>query len=211
MLKNEKIIKIHPVPKRFVVTWMLGSRCNYDCMYCPAELHDKTSISLSLVEMQTAWKNIYNKTHKQGLEYKISFTGGELTANKNFLPLLEWLRTNYPEVVQIITTTNGSASLGYYKKLSQHVEGLSFSTHSEFFDEQKFFDKAVAVHQLMAANNKMLHVNIMNEYWNQDRILLYKEFLEKHKVNYSVNEIDYSKQVRTIYLKQGTYNLGTSS
>ena len=25
------------------VEWNLGKRCNYDCTYCPAEIHDNTS------------------------------------------------------------------------------------------------------------------------------------------------------------------------
>ena len=139
---NDPIIRVTPVPDYFNITWMLGSRCNYDCMYCPTELHDMTSRPHDLKTMQQVWKNLYEKTKDKNLLYKISFTGGEVTANKNFLPLIEWLRATYQNISMILITTNGSASLRYYTKLAKSIESISFSTHSEFMNEQDFFDKA---------------------------------------------------------------------
>ena len=53
------IISIRPTEEVFSITWMIGRRCNYDCMYCPTELHDKVSKHHELVKLQEAWKNIY--------------------------------------------------------------------------------------------------------------------------------------------------------
>jgi MoaA/NifB/PqqE/SkfB family radical SAM enzyme len=130
-----KIIKIEPIPKYYSITWMLGAFCNYDCMYCPRELHDATSRPHDLDTMQTVWRNIYEKTKHLGLKYKVSFTGGEVTANKNFLSLVEWLRNTYDDIAMIVITTNGSASANYYSNLAKVVESISFSTHSEFMNE----------------------------------------------------------------------------
>ena len=113
-----KIIRVEPEPKHFTLGWMLGARCNYECMYCPADLHDTTSKPHDLVTMQQVWTNIYEKTKHKQLPYKISFSGGEVTANKNFLPLIQWLRREFPEIDMIMLTTNGSASLNYYRKLA---------------------------------------------------------------------------------------------
>jgi MoaA/NifB/PqqE/SkfB family radical SAM enzyme len=203
----EQIISVRPVPEYFSLTWMLGSRCNYDCMYCPSELHDMTSQPHDLETMQQVWKNIYAKTQHKDLSYKISFTGGEVTANKNFLPLIKWLRNNYPEIAMILLTTNGSASQRYYEDLSEHVESISFSTHSEFMDEQRFFNTVLAVNQLMPRPKKSVNVNIMDEYWNQDRISIYKTWLDRHNISYSVNTINYEQAVRTNILQQGKINL----
>lgn len=202
-----KIIQVEPVPEYFSITWMLGSRCNYDCMYCPAELHDNTSTPHSLETMQEVWRNIYNQTKHKNLPYKVSFTGGEVTANKNFLPLVQWMRSNYPEVAMILMTTNGSASLNHYKKLAECVEAISFSTHSEFINEQEFFDKVEAINAVMTRPEKSVHVNIMDEYWNAERIELYKKRLDKNNVSYSVNKIDYSKKTRDTIVTQGIFNL----
>lgn len=203
----DKIIKVEPVPKYFSISWMLGSLCNYDCMYCPAEYHDSTSLPHDLQTLQTAWKNIHAKTQHLDLLYKITFTGGEVTANKNFLPLLQWLRHEYNDIAIIGITTNGSASLNYYTKLSKVVEYISFSTHSEFMDEQKFFNKALALHKIMQGPQKSFHVNVMDEYWNQSRKEIYIQWLAQHGISYTVNEIDYSAKIRTFFKKQGKANL----
>ena len=203
----EKIISVNPIPEYFSLTWMLGSRCNYDCMYCPVELHDSTSRPHDLETMQQTWKNIHSQTQHKNLSYKISFTGGEVTANKNFLPLVKWLRNNYSCIAMILLTTNGSASEQYYKNLSEHVESISFSTHSEFMDEQRFFDNVLSTDKIMIRPKKSVHVNIMDEHWNQERIELYKKLLEAHRISYTVNSIDYDKSTRTFTLNQGKQNL----
>jgi hypothetical protein len=176
-------------------------------MYCPSELHDKTSRHPDLEKLKTAWQSLYQKTKDQQLPYKISFTGGEVTANKSFLPLVEYLSAGEFDIGQLIVTTNGSASLTYYKKLARLVDAISFSTHSEFIDEKTFFDKVSTINSIMIRPTKSFHLNIMNEFWNQNRIELYKSWCETHNVSYSINTIDYSSQTRATPTLQGTYNL----
>ena len=129
------------------------------------------------------------------MKYKISITGGEPTANKSFLPFLKWLRDNFSSVAQVIVTSNGSASLNYYLKLCDQIESLSLSTHSEYMNEQEFFVKCKELNKVLVNPEKSFHVNIMNEYWNQERIALYKNFLKQNNINYTVNEIDYSFKI----------------
>lgn len=203
----DPIVRVTPVPEYFSLTWMLGSRCNYDCMYCPTDVHDMTSRPHDLETMQQAWRNIHNNTQHKNLPYKISFTGGEVTANKNFLPLVKWLRDTYADIAMILLTTNGSASRQYYEKLAGVVDSISFSTHSEFMNEQKFFDTVVAVDRIMLRPQKSVHVNIMNEHWNQDRIELYKKWLDQRNISYTVDQINYTKATRTYVLTQGVKNL----
>ena len=176
-------------------------------MYCPTNLHDNTSVPHDLESMQRAWQNIHNKSKHLDLKYKISITGGEVTANRNFLPFIQWLRSSYSEIQEIHITTNGSASFNYYKNLSQVVESICFSTHSEFINENDFFQKAIAIDKLMVRPAKSFHVNVMNEYWNQDRIVLYKNLLEKNSISYSVNEINYDLKTRDFVKTEGNLNL----
>lgn len=200
------IVKIDPIPKYFSITWMLGSRCNYECMYCPSELNDKTSQHHDIDTLKSLFQQILQKTKHQGLGYKISFTGGEVTTNKNFLPFLEWIKT-LPHQTKFFLTTNGSASLNFYKRLAKVVDGITFSTHSEFIDEKKFFTIVRDLNKIMTRPEKSLHVNIMDEYWNQDRIKLYENFCKDHVISYSINRIDYRSQTRTEVLKKGQYNI----
>ena len=207
MLREPTIIKVVPTVKSISLTWMIGARCNYDCMYCPAELHDMTSSHPNLEKLKNVWNSFYQKTYKQNLPYKISFTGGEVTANKSFLPLIKYLQTGNFNIGQIFVTTNGSASLRYYQQLAQLVSGISFSTHSEFIKEQEFFTKVSAINQLMIRPQRSFHVNVMDEFWNTTRIKLYTKWLTEQNISYSVNEINYIDQTRAYPILQGTYNL----
>jgi hypothetical protein len=176
-------------------------------MYCPTDLHDDTSTHPNLEKLQTAWQSFYSKSRKAELPYKISFTGGEVTANKSFLPLIQYLRAGDFNLGQLLVTTNGSASEKYYLKLATLVDAISFSTHSEFFNETEFFSKVVAVNHVMIRPKKSVHVNIMNESWNQDRIEIYKNWLTTNNISHSVNVIDYSQQTRSVPILQGKLNL----
>jgi len=200
------IVKVEPVEENISLTWMLGSRCNYDCMYCPTDLHDSTSRYPDLTTLKNAWISFYNKTQHLSLPYKISFSGGEVTANKSFLPLVTWLANEY-QIQQILVTTNGSASERYYLDLANQVTSISFSTHSEFFNEREFFSKVESVNRVMIRPKKSVHVNIMDEWWNQDRVELYKTWLEQRNISCSINVIDYKKQTRSYPIIQGVKNL----
>lgn len=206
MTAQNKIIRIDPIPKYFSITWMLGARCNYECMYCPSEYHDKTSSHHSLDKLKSVWTQIIDQTRDMALEYKISFTGGEVTTNKNFLPFLEWVKT-MPYRTHFFLTTNGSASLNYYKRLVKVLDGITLSTHGEFIDESKFFTVARELNKIMLKPEKSLHVNIMDEYWHQDRMRLYEQFCKDHGISYSVNRIDYNSQTRIEIWKKGRYDI----
>lgn len=185
-----KIIRVEPAIPATSMTWMIGSRCNYACSYCPPELHDDTSAHPDLDQLKQVWQKFYSKTQHVGLTYKISFTGGEVTANRSFLPLIEYLRGNF-NIGQILVTTNGSASTAYYLRLAELVDAITFSTHSEYWNEHKFFETVIAVNKTMIRPEKSCHVNIMDEAWNRANFSRYQELLNRHNVSNSINLITY--------------------
>lgn len=175
-------------------------------MYCSPEYHNDTDAAHSLDQLQQAWVSLHSQVSLRKLKYKIGFSGGEPTVNKNFLPFVKWLRSNYADdITKILVTTNGSANLQYYLALYKYVDNISFSTHSEHMDETKFFDMMVALRNKITPD-KFLHVNIMNEFWNQDRIEYYKKVLTENSISYTVNEIDYSYKTRNIPIFKGKLN-----
>ena len=205
--QESPIVQIDPTESMVSLTWMLGARCNYDCMYCAPEHHNTTSPHPKIEKLLTAWESFYSRVAPLGLPVKLAFTGGEVTANRSFLPLVEHIRNGNYNIGQIVVTTNGSASLNYYKRLAALVDAISFSTHSEFFNEAVFFDKILKINKLMIRPKKSVHVNVMDEPWNTDRTVLYQELLIKNNISYSINKINFSRQIRTYHLQKGVKNL----
>lgn len=206
MSQQHKIIQIAQVEQYFSVTWRLGIRCNYDCMYCSSQWHDNISPHHSLDTLKQSWGSLYEKTNHKNLPYKISFTGGELTTSKHFMPFLSWLRENYDSKIhKILLTTNGSATLKYYLKMYELVDSISFSVHSEHINEREYFSMILELNKAID-KSKYLQVNIMDEFWNQSRIPYYKEFLEKNNINYNVNIINYSHKTRDFPIFNGDLN-----
>ena len=97
--------------------------------------------------------------------------------------------------------------LKYYEKLTNYVDAISFSTHTEFMNEKVFFQKAKVLNSLMVRPTKSFHVNIMDEYWAKERIKLYEKFCIKNQISFSINEIIYNKKTREEVLKNGQNNL----
>ena len=204
-LTDKKIIRVEPTNPAFTVNWNIGIRCNFDCMYCPEMYHNTTDKDLTLVELQTYWKNIVEKTQHIGLKYKLTFTGGEVTINKKFMPFLLWLNENYKDIInECGFTTNGSANKKYYLEAISIdiITFITFSTHSEFFNEQKFFNTVLEVNKkrkqinLQKQTAKRINVNIMDEYWNKDKSKIYQDFLTRKGIDNTKNIIFYEFQTR---------------
>ena len=206
-MSQGRIIQVQPTEQYFSLTWQLGTRCNYDCMYCPERWHDNHSAHHSLETLQAAWQRVFEKTSDLGLLYKISFTGGELTTNRHFLPFVRWLRQNHAaNIFGLLATTNGSASYNYYINMFDHIDNITFSVHSEHIDETKFFDMVIQLHNNLPPL-RHLHVNIMDEPWNQDRIPKYCKLLVQHNISHSVNQIDMKLATRQHPIMQGRLDL----
>jgi molybdenum cofactor biosynthesis enzyme MoaA len=172
-------------------------------MYCPTKWHDSVSKHKTLEDFKVFWQEIYSKSKDRNLNYKISFSGGEATSNKNFLPFVAWLRENYNNKIDsILLTTNGSASYQYYLKSFKLIDNISFSVHSEHIQEQKFFNTILNLKKTIDSD-KFIHVNIMDEFWNQERIKYYCTLLETNNISYNVNKIDYSHNTRETPIFKG--------
>jgi hypothetical protein len=131
----------------FTVSWITTRYCNYSCSYCwpharssvpdkkPTELYLKTMDS---IKAQARANNFTN--------FHFSFSGGEPTANKQFMPLVEhYCNDTEAEYQSIHMTTNLSPGPIWWDKYIHNTKSLqrrsvTASFHAEFADEQKFGD-----------------------------------------------------------------------
>jgi MoaA/NifB/PqqE/SkfB family radical SAM enzyme len=206
------IVSVESLTDYFHITWTIQLRCNYDCMYCGPDRHNVNGEITSLDKLQAYWTQIYEKTKHRNKKYNIQINGGEPTVNKNLIPFLQWLTTEYKEqIVYIGVSSNGSASKNYYLNLLKYVSGLVLSTHTEHMDETKFFDTAIACTKHAVYNKKLFEVNIMDEPWAGENIARFVDTCQKFKINYAIYNIDMSRRSRDYPVFKIKSNVATTA
>lgn len=103
------------------IEWNLGKRCNLDCTYCPAEIHDNFSPHTRLDKLMHTVDKL-----AQLKNARISFTGGEPTVHPAFEKLLDYARS---KIQWLSVTTNGTRTVEFYERIP--VNYIVFSLHFE--------------------------------------------------------------------------------
>jgi len=142
----------------FVVNWCLGSTCNFECSYCPVNLHDgkhkwhDTSNIKDFIQRIKSFhpeKNIY-----------FEFTGGEVTLNKDFIEICKFCTESDVKVGFI---SNGSRTLRWWEENKGYFDTVILSFHSEFANPSHFCEVVKILHE-----NVRVHVNVMMKAENWD-------------------------------------------
>jgi MoaA/NifB/PqqE/SkfB family radical SAM enzyme len=113
------------------IEWNLGKRCNYDCSYCPASIHDNSSPHTNIDVLKATIDQLTSLRKP----IRLSFTGGEPTVHPKFLELIKYAK--YKGVGWISVTTNGTLPYEFYASLP--VDQLVFSLHLEY-DWQRVYN-----------------------------------------------------------------------
>lgn len=113
------------------IEWNLGKRCNYDCSYCPASIHDNSSQHTDIEIL----KATVDKLVTLGKPIRLSFTGGEPCVHPKFAELITYC--NYKGISWISVTTNGTLPYEFYASLN--VDQFVFSLHLEY-DWQRVYN-----------------------------------------------------------------------
>ena len=163
----------------FWIHWNLSKRCNYNCSYCSDALHDMTSPHHSLEYLISVANKI--KKNIPDKKIRIWFTGGEPTANPNFLEFCKYLKEN--EVTHIGLNSNGSRNVKYHTELIKYVNKIQLSSHFEFMDIDKFLEN------LESLPKKNVSLNLMAEPEHWDKVKRLVGFCEQRGINYHLKRI----------------------
>jgi len=137
------------------VYWEITRRCNYDCSYCWSWIHNNTDSHKSLEELMKATHNIENRFTK-GDPVNFIISGGEPTANKDFLNWLRYLNTcNH----HVSLHSNGSRLPEYYREII-HYGDLNLSVHFEFYNRKKFVEVVKAIADEKATKDNCGHLEV---------------------------------------------------
>ena len=136
------------------VEWNLGKRCNYDCSYCPSEIHDNHSPHTNIEILKSA----VDRLVAIDKPIRLSFTGGEPSVHPNFKELVQYAR--HRGVTWISVTTNGTRNADFYNSLP--VDQYVFSMHLEY-DWRRVFNtlKTVAETDIKVLAQIMAHHDCM--------------------------------------------------
>lgn len=118
------------------VEWNLGKRCNYDCSYCPATIHDNHS-SHTDIELL---KSTVDHLSSLGKPVRLSFTGGEPCVHPKFEELVKYAK--HRDISWISVTTNGTRPYKFYASLP--VDQYVFSIHLEY-DWRRVFNTVESI------------------------------------------------------------------
>jgi hypothetical protein len=132
----------------FLFDWLLTLKCNYDCGYCGKGVngniaghdnsrpHPDVDMALKMLEQGLRYVDTYMDIKKPNMRSAIlNIYGGEAV----YHPHIEFLLTKSSELygqykdkwaLTRQLTTNASCGLEKWKKISEHVEYITFSWHS---------------------------------------------------------------------------------
>ena len=155
------------------VMWSIHNKCNYACSYCPDILHNGNTAWLNLLDLKGFIDRIHE--HYVGrLKHKnilFSFTGGEPTLWKDFLPFIEYIHS---KGFLCGLTSNGSVSLQFWERVSTYFNYICLSFHPESATPEKFLRAYKFLHDhpqtVIPTLRIMMHPN--EEMWHKSEVLI---------------------------------------
>jgi len=121
--------------KWLLVDWTLGTVCNYQCSYCPAELHDGRNPfpPASFVLDFAGTLSRHYETHGRGVF--IQFTGGEVSLYAQLPGILADLKQ---KGIRSSIISNGSRGVAFWSRLSELLNAVILTHHIEFANWDRF-------------------------------------------------------------------------
>ena len=148
------------------VEWNLGKRCNYDCSYCPAAIHDNFSPHTDLEIL----KKTVDKLCTLGKPIRLSLTGGEPCVHPHIEQLIRYIKEKN---IWLSITTNGTRKPLWYQM--QQVDQYVFSLHVEYdwptilYTIKSVTENSNGIHTLV---NVMCHQDRMKDVRTAANILM---------------------------------------
>jgi len=168
------------------VEWNIGKRCNLDCAYCPAEIHDNFSPHTDLDVMV----NTIYELEKIGKPIRLSLTGGEPTVHPKIEKIIECAKARLD---WLSITTNGLRPAEWYIK--QPVNQWVFSLHFDNEYDRRVAENIVKYTQLldMEGMSTLFQVNLMAHHEYMDKVRETATLLDSHNIPYVCRRIRWTE------------------
>lgn len=147
-----KLVHANPEHEKiFVVNWCLGNTCNYECSYCPDNLHNGSIKWPETEKIKAFITRVAEQVHPRKLYFE--FTGGEVTLYRDFIEICQHVKQLGAKVAMI---SNGSRTLRWWQENKHYFDHICLSFHPEFGDAEHFIKVVNLLH-----DDVRTHVNIM--------------------------------------------------
>jgi MoaA/NifB/PqqE/SkfB family radical SAM enzyme len=172
------------------VEWNLGKRCNLDCAYCPAEIHDNHSPHTNInILMDTV-----DALAEIGKPIRLSLTGGEPCAHPDIEDLIKYAKL---KLDWLNISTNATRQPGWYA--NQNVDHYMFSLHFEK-DWRRLLKNIQAFKYFNDEQwNVPFMVNIMAHHKYMKEVREAKEELDKDYIKNTVRRIRWTEGDHDIF------------
>jgi MoaA/NifB/PqqE/SkfB family radical SAM enzyme len=163
------------------VEWNLGKRCNYDCSYCPAVIHDNESPHTDLEIL----KRTVDKLATLPKPVRLSLTGGEPCVHPHIEQLIRYIKEKH---MTLSITTNGTRKALWYSM--QNVDQYVFSLHFEYdwenvlYTIKNVFDRSNGMYILV---HVMAHQDRMTE------VRSAVDLLDFHGIPYAIRRVRWTE------------------
>ena len=188
----------HPKNKMsFLIDWLLTLKCNYDCSYCPIGPtgHDNSTKHPPLEKCITMLKQMYQYTDVM-MQYKksqfkdavLNVYGGEALYHPDILKILVETTSIYEQYskqwrLKRRMTTNATASEKKWRSICEHIEGVTFSYHSQGPQKMKTLFKKNIDHVLKIGKEYDIIVCAFPHSQHWQDCLDFLEYCKQNKLN----------------------------
>lgn len=184
-----KITSAWPHRDQVKVEWNLGKRCNYDCAYCPTEIHDNFSPHTDINVLESC----VDKLCQLDKPLRISLTGGEPCVHPDIEDLLEYLKRK--NVYWINITTNGTRGYRWYLDNEMFFNHLVFSLHFEQ-DWYRIFDTILKYYD---ATERDFFVNVMAHHKYMHNVKSVVKKFDEIGVKYAIRRIRWTEGDHNVF------------
>jgi MoaA/NifB/PqqE/SkfB family radical SAM enzyme len=168
------------------VEWNLGKRCNLDCGYCPADIHDNYSPHTNLT---TLLKTI-DTLKKLNKPTRLSLTGGEPCVHPDIEELLDYAKKN---LNWVNVTTNGLRTGKWYA--DRNISHYVFSIHFDNTHWNRALDNIIEFASINEDQEKIpFQVNVMAHHSHMNNVKFAVNKFKNYNIRYVVRRIRWTEQ-----------------
>ena len=184
-----KVTSRWPHQDSIKIEWNLGKRCNYDCSYCPAIIHDNHSPHTDINILEST----VDKLCELGKPLRISLTGGEPCVHPDIEDLLEYFKRK--DISWVNLTTNGTRGYRWYLDNEIFYNHLVFSLHFEQ-DWTRVFDTILKFYD---STEREFFVNIMAHHKYMHNVKVVVKKFDEIGIKYAIRRIRWTEGDHNVF------------